>query len=175
MSKEVGTPRYLSLVVPLKKVGNKAVHKGLGDRIEGAATTASSLEAEQDSGSGPRCQDTILGDVDAQTRFKTTSKQSNDPPLSRGYTLGSGEDSMKLLELMELCTTLPNMLHKTEIIRYALTVNPTIYTSCIEQFWATAKAKTVNGERQIQALNDKKKVIIMETSIRSDLHLEDEE
>ncbi|GKA90510.1 hypothetical protein Tco_0812380, partial [Tanacetum coccineum] len=29
-------------------------------------------------------------------------------------------------------------------IRYVLTVNPTIYTSCIKQFWATAKAKTVN-------------------------------
>ncbi|GJV18188.1 putative ribonuclease H-like domain-containing protein [Tanacetum coccineum] len=58
-------------------------------------------------------------------------------------------------------------------IHYALTVNPTIYTSCIEQFWATEKAKTVNGERQLQALVDKKKVIITETSIRSDLHLED--
>ncbi|GKA09933.1 hypothetical protein Tco_0689366 [Tanacetum coccineum] len=44
------------------------------------------------SSSGPRCQDTILGDVDAQTRFETTSKQSNDPPLSRGYTLESGKD-----------------------------------------------------------------------------------
>ncbi|GJR68830.1 ribonuclease H-like domain-containing protein [Tanacetum coccineum] len=42
--------------------------------------------------SGPRCQDTILGDVNAQTRFEITSKQSIDPPLSRGYTLGSGED-----------------------------------------------------------------------------------
>ncbi|GKB86359.1 hypothetical protein Tco_0958631 [Tanacetum coccineum] len=31
-------------------------------------------------------------------------------------------------------------------IRYALTVNPTIYTSCIQQFWATTKVKTVNGE-----------------------------
>ncbi|GJU74482.1 hypothetical protein Tco_1265887 [Tanacetum coccineum] len=58
-------------------------------------------------------------------------------------------------------------------IHYALTVNPTIYTSCIEQFWATTKAKTVNGERQLQALVDKKKVIITETSIRSDLYLED--
>ncbi|GKF03961.1 hypothetical protein Tco_0034629, partial [Tanacetum coccineum] len=58
-------------------------------------------------------------------------------------------------------------------IRYALTVNPTIYTSYVEQFWATAKEKMVNGERQIQALIDKKKVIITETSIRSDLHLED--
>ncbi|GKC24161.1 hypothetical protein Tco_1026311 [Tanacetum coccineum] len=58
-------------------------------------------------------------------------------------------------------------------IHYALTVNPTIYTSCIEQFWATAKAKSVNGERQLQALVDKKKVSITKTSIRSDFHLED--
>ncbi|GKA15981.1 hypothetical protein Tco_0695728 [Tanacetum coccineum] len=60
-------------------------------------------------------------------------------------------------------------------IRYALTVNPTIYTSCIKQFWATAKVQTVNGERQIQALVDKKKVIITETSIRGDLKLKDAE
>ncbi|GKF31341.1 hypothetical protein Tco_0101139 [Tanacetum coccineum] len=36
-----------------------------------------------------------------------------------------------------------------------------------------AKVKMVNGERQLQALVDKKKVIITETSIRSDLKLED--
>ncbi|GJW12439.1 hypothetical protein Tco_1578266, partial [Tanacetum coccineum] len=51
-------------------VGDEAVHKELGDRMERAATTASSLEAEQDSGSGPRCQDTILGGVDAQTSIE---------------------------------------------------------------------------------------------------------
>ncbi|GKE44256.1 hypothetical protein Tco_1471540 [Tanacetum coccineum] len=60
-------------------------------------------------------------------------------------------------------------------IKYALTVNPTIYTSCIEKFWSTAKVKTINGEVLIQALVDKKKVIIAETSIRSDLQLEDAE
>ncbi|GJU36831.1 uncharacterized mitochondrial protein-like protein [Tanacetum coccineum] len=58
-------------------------------------------------------------------------------------------------------------------VQYALTVNPTIYTTCIEQFWTSAKVKTVYGERQIQALVDKKKVIISETSIRSDLKLDD--
>ncbi|GJS70110.1 putative ribonuclease H-like domain-containing protein [Tanacetum coccineum] len=146
ISKEVGTPRYLILVVPLTKVGDDAVHKELGDRMERDATTASSLEAEQDSGSGPRCQDTILGDVNAQTRFEIPSKQSNDPPLSKGYTLGSGED-----------------------------INPVIYTSCIEQFWATAKVQTVNGVRQLQALVDKKQVIVTESSIRRDLHLNDAE
>ncbi|GJZ67639.1 putative ribonuclease H-like domain-containing protein, partial [Tanacetum coccineum] len=60
-------------------------------------------------------------------------------------------------------------------IKYALTVNLTIYTSCIEQFWATAKVKTVNGEVQLQALLDGKKVIITETSVRRDLQLEDAE
>ncbi|GJZ72669.1 hypothetical protein Tco_0636815, partial [Tanacetum coccineum] len=122
-SKEVRTPRYLSLVVPLKKVGDEAVHKELGDRMERAATTASSLEAEQDSGSGPRCQDTILGDVDAQTRFEITSKQSNDPPLSRGYTLRSGEDSMKLLELMELCTQLSYKNRKSVLFLLLVYIN----------------------------------------------------
>ncbi|GKA69711.1 ribonuclease H-like domain-containing protein [Tanacetum coccineum] len=58
------------------------------------------------SGSSPRCQDTILGDAEAQTRFKTASKQSNDPPLSRVNTLGSGEDILKLKELMDLCIKL---------------------------------------------------------------------
>ncbi|GKE49140.1 hypothetical protein Tco_1480398, partial [Tanacetum coccineum] len=60
-------------------------------------------------------------------------------------------------------------------IRYALTVNPTIYISCIEQFWSTTKAKTINGEAKIHAMVDGKKVIIFETSIRRDLQLADEE
>ncbi|GKC29560.1 hypothetical protein Tco_1036854 [Tanacetum coccineum] len=57
-------------------------------------------------------------------------------------------------------------------IKYALTVNLTVYCSCIKQFWDTAKAKTVNGEVQLQALVDKKKVIITESTIRRDLQLE---
>nr|GEU59344.1 hypothetical protein [Tanacetum cinerariifolium] len=60
-------------------------------------------------------------------------------------------------------------------IKYALTVNPTIYTSCNKQFWDTAKVKTINGKEQIQALVDKNKVIIIETSVRSDLQLQDVE
>ncbi|GJR17188.1 putative ribonuclease H-like domain-containing protein [Tanacetum coccineum] len=60
-------------------------------------------------------------------------------------------------------------------IKYALTINPTIYTSCIEQFWAIAKVKIVNGEKQLQVLVDRKKVIITESTIRRDLQLEDAE
>ncbi|GKA54685.1 hypothetical protein Tco_0753634 [Tanacetum coccineum] len=60
-------------------------------------------------------------------------------------------------------------------INYALTVNPIIYSSCIEQFWATIKVKTVNGEVQLQALVDGKKIVITESTIRRDLQLEDVE
>nr|GFA49883.1 ribonuclease H-like domain, reverse transcriptase, RNA-dependent DNA polymerase [Tanacetum cinerariifolium] len=59
-------------------------------------------------------------------------------------------------------------------VKYALMVNPTVYTSCIEQFWASAKVKNVNGEAHIQALVDKKKVIITEASIRRELRFKDE-
>nr|GEW72384.1 cysteine-rich RLK (receptor-like protein kinase) 8 [Tanacetum cinerariifolium] len=79
---------------PPKKVGNEVVYTGEDDRVVRAATTATSLEAEQESGSGPRCQDITLRDADAQTRFETASKQSHDPPLSKVNTSGSGEDSM---------------------------------------------------------------------------------
>nr|GEZ25285.1 hypothetical protein [Tanacetum cinerariifolium] len=58
-------------------------------------------------------------------------------------------------------------------VKYVLMVNSTAYTSCIEQFWATTKVKNVNGEAHIQALVDKKKVIITEASIRKDLRFED--
>ncbi|GJT33069.1 hypothetical protein Tco_0923488 [Tanacetum coccineum] len=43
------------------------------------------------------------------------------------------------------------------------------------QFWETAKARTINGERHLQALLDKKKIVITESIIRRDLHLEDAE
>ncbi|GJT72842.1 hypothetical protein Tco_1032128 [Tanacetum coccineum] len=137
----VGTPRYLRLVVYRQKVGDEAIHKELGDRMEMAATTASSLEAEQDS-------------VNAVRHMLMLSVQ-----------VPAAEESDGLAEIIDFL--------KASSVHYALTVNPIIYTSCIEQFWATAKVQTVNGVRQLQALVDKKRVIITESSIRCDLHLED--
>ncbi|GKA94781.1 hypothetical protein Tco_0816819 [Tanacetum coccineum] len=60
---------------------------------------------EMDDSSGPRRQETI-GDTIAQTRSENVSKHSNDPLLARGNALQSGENRLKLQELMELCTTL---------------------------------------------------------------------
>nr|GEU82067.1 hypothetical protein [Tanacetum cinerariifolium] len=58
-------------------------------------------------------------------------------------------------------------------IKYALMVRPTIYVSCIKQFWATAIVEKVNGDVQLQALIDDKKVVVMEAIIIRDLHLDD--
>nr|GEV02790.1 uncharacterized mitochondrial protein AtMg00810-like [Tanacetum cinerariifolium] len=59
------------------------------------------------SGGGPRCQEAI-GDIVAQTRYEKVSKVSNDPLLVGVNIPQSGEDSMKLTELMELGTNLQN-------------------------------------------------------------------
>nr|GEV66587.1 hypothetical protein [Tanacetum cinerariifolium] len=68
---------------PTESVTDKAVHKELGDSLVRAATTAYSLKAKQDSGGGPRRQETMR-DTIAQTRVldleqtKTTQKNETD-------------------------------------------------------------------------------------------------
>ncbi|GKC56704.1 hypothetical protein Tco_1084302 [Tanacetum coccineum] len=91
--------------VPSDNVANKAVNEEMDDSLERAVTTATSLDVKQDRGSGPRCQNTI-GDTIAQTRSENVSKQSNDSLLARVNTPRSDEDSLKLQELIELCTNL---------------------------------------------------------------------
>ncbi|GKC40766.1 uncharacterized mitochondrial protein-like protein, partial [Tanacetum coccineum] len=76
--------------------------------------------------------------ADEVTNEDNVPTQSNDPPLSRVNTLGSEEDRMSLKELMDLCT--------------------------VKQFWDTIKAKMINGEVQLQALVDKKKLTFMGNS-----------
>nr|GEV03634.1 hypothetical protein [Tanacetum cinerariifolium] len=58
-------------------------------------------------------------------------------------------------------------------IQYALMVNPPIYVSCIKQFWASVLIKKSNDIMKLQALIDRKKVIITEDTIRHNLRLDD--
>ncbi|GJR70598.1 hypothetical protein Tco_0016663 [Tanacetum coccineum] len=60
-------------------------------------------------------------------------------------------------------------------IRYALTVSHTLCVSCINQFWSTAKIKTVNNETQIHAKVEGTKIVISESSVRRDLQFNDED
>ncbi|GKC50779.1 hypothetical protein Tco_1073524 [Tanacetum coccineum] len=111
----------------IDNVADEVVNEEMDDSLERVVTTATILDVEQDrgninktqsketpneagfigttSGGGPRCQKT-KGDTIAQTRFENVSKTSNDPLFVRGNTLRSAEDSLKLNELMELCTNL---------------------------------------------------------------------
>ncbi|GJW57417.1 hypothetical protein Tco_0104148, partial [Tanacetum coccineum] len=134
---------------PTTLVADETVHEERGDRMERAATTASSLEAEQDSGSGPRRQDTILGDRPAQTRFERLSKQSNDPPLSRVNTLGSGEDSMKLNELMEICTKLSERVLALENIKTAQDLEITNLKKRVKKLEKKKKSRTPQLKRRL--------------------------
>nr|GFA32424.1 hypothetical protein [Tanacetum cinerariifolium] len=58
-------------------------------------------------------------------------------------------------------------------IKYALTVNLNIYVSYIKQFWTTVAVKNVNDVTRLQALEDKKKVVDTEATIRDILCLDD--
>nr|GEX30877.1 hypothetical protein [Tanacetum cinerariifolium] len=58
-------------------------------------------------------------------------------------------------------------------IQYALMVNPPIYVSCIKQFWASVLTKKTSDVVKLQALIDKKNVVITEDTIRQDLRLDD--
>nr|GEY84364.1 hypothetical protein [Tanacetum cinerariifolium] len=60
-------------------------------------------------------------------------------------------------------------------IHYALTVSPHIYISCIKQFWNAALVTRSGDVTRLQALVDKKKIVIFEAVIREILQLNDAE
>nr|GEU35697.1 pentatricopeptide repeat-containing protein At1g80270, mitochondrial-like [Tanacetum cinerariifolium] len=93
--------------------------------------------------------------------------------LDRKSTTGGWKDVWNGMEKLLIMKLIIDFLNANPI-KYALTVNPTVYSSCIEQFWATAKAKNINGEAQIHAKVDGKMVIISKARIRRDLKFEDE-
>nr|GFA75603.1 xylulose kinase-1 [Tanacetum cinerariifolium] len=63
---------------------------------------------------------------------------------------------------------------KASHIRYALTINPTVYVSHIRQFWSTARIETTDEGTKILATVDGKPRTISESSIRRNLKLNDE-
>ncbi|GKD50055.1 hypothetical protein Tco_1279031, partial [Tanacetum coccineum] len=119
------------------------------------ATLNESFPQGTGSGSHPKCQDTTL-------------------EVQKLKLVNAGVSKLMLLSINLLLPVLVHAArHSLTTVRhkYALTVDPTIYTLYIKQFWAIAKVITVNGEIQIQALVDGKKVIVTETSVRRALHL----
>nr|GEV56727.1 hypothetical protein [Tanacetum cinerariifolium] len=127
-----------------------------------------------------------------------------DSPLLGVNTLGSDEDRLKLMELMvfllqrSVCVEIginADRLSKLMLsgiyaaegfeqindflsgsyIHYALTVSPHIYISCIKQFWNSVSVKRSGDVTRLQALVDKKNIVISEAVIREILQLNDAE
>ncbi|GJY46233.1 hypothetical protein Tco_0435296, partial [Tanacetum coccineum] len=134
---------------PIPLVADETVYEEMGDSMEKAATTATSLDAEQGSGSDPRRQDTILGDRPAQTRFERLSKQYNDSPLSRVNTLGSGEDIMKLNELMEIYVKLSERDLALENIKTAQDLKITNLKKRVKKLEKKNKSRTPQLKRRL--------------------------
>ncbi|GJV13388.1 hypothetical protein Tco_1354929 [Tanacetum coccineum] len=101
------------------------------------------------SGGSPRHQDTILGDRPAQTRFERLFKQSNDPPLSRVNTLKSREDSMKLNELMEICTKLSERVLALENIKTTRDLKITNINKRVKKLEKKIKSRTSQLKRRL--------------------------
>nr|GFA05303.1 glutamic acid-rich protein-like [Tanacetum cinerariifolium] len=60
-------------------------------------------------------------------------------------------------------------------INHALTVNPHVYISCIKQFWNTAVVKRSGDVTMLQALVDKKRIVITEEVVCEILQFNDAE
>ncbi|GJS24676.1 hypothetical protein Tco_0453308, partial [Tanacetum coccineum] len=103
---------------PPKKVGDEAVYTREDDRVDKATTTATSLDAEQDSGGSPGCQEAIGGTI-AQTRSERVPTPSYYSPLLGGHTLRSDEGRPNINELMAICTNLSNMVLALETSKTA--------------------------------------------------------
>ncbi|GJV27512.1 putative ribonuclease H-like domain-containing protein [Tanacetum coccineum] len=93
--------------VPIS-VADEAIIKEMHDGLVRATTTASSLEAEQGSGNIAKTQtkETLFGPSSPRT--------SSEGGLREGNTSRSGEGSMQLLELINLCTKLSDKVTSLE-------------------------------------------------------------
>ncbi|GJW98145.1 putative ribonuclease H-like domain-containing protein [Tanacetum coccineum] len=94
-----------------------------------------------------------------------TIKQYNDPPLSRSYTLGSGEDSLELKELMANCTQIVCFMRKKNREIY-LELIRLIQLSLVDT--ETSILRTIEeGLQAIYATIDGHEKLITEDSLRS--------
>nr|GEX99224.1 hypothetical protein [Tanacetum cinerariifolium] len=112
---------------PIENVLDEVVHKQLGDGLVRPATTASSLEAEQDIGN----------------------------------TLQSDGDSLKLDELMALCTTLQNRVIDLEKI---VITQPRVESSSNEEILGEDASKqgrinAINADEEITLVNVQDEVV----------------
>ncbi|GJU87844.1 putative ribonuclease H-like domain-containing protein [Tanacetum coccineum] len=111
----------------------------------------------------------IMFVVCACARFQVTPKGSHLHAVKRIFRYLKGQPKLGLWK----STTRGCQFHESRLISWQCMKQTIVATSTTEVEYVVVS--NINGERQIQALVDKNKVIITETSIRSDLKLDDAE
>ncbi|GJT77411.1 hypothetical protein Tco_1044136 [Tanacetum coccineum] len=113
---------------PTTLVAKRDFQEGEGNSVERVATTAAKL------------------------RLQTGHESSNIPtipPLSRVNTLGSGEDNMKLNELMEICIRLSERVLALEIIKTAQNLEIINLKKRVKKLENKKKARTPQLKRRL--------------------------
>ncbi|GJR45936.1 hypothetical protein Tco_1314039 [Tanacetum coccineum] len=90
---------------PTTLIADETVYVKRGDSMERAATTAACLDAEQDNGN-------IIRTQSMETLIELSSGTGVNIP-------GSGEDRLKIMELMEIYTKLSNRVLALENVKIA--------------------------------------------------------
>ncbi|GJT29006.1 putative ribonuclease H-like domain-containing protein [Tanacetum coccineum] len=123
----------------------------------------------------------IMFAVCACARFQVTPKMSHLQAVKRIFRLSKGSwlDLHNIVAFLskpqgsEDFHQIVDFLNASHI-RYALTENPTIYVSLINQFWCTASARTIDNEEiELIATVDGHEKTITEASVRRHLKLAD--
>ncbi|GKD82446.1 hypothetical protein Tco_1349285, partial [Tanacetum coccineum] len=171
---------------PPIKVGNEVVHKELGDRMERAATTASSFEAEHDSGSGPSTPETSpsritsspsLSPLHTPVSTPSTPQSPNtqptpdaeeavpiphESPVHSVHSLGRDEGSLSLNELTDLCTSLSK---KVEGLESELKQTKQTYSTALTKLILRVKKL----EQIVNASKSRRRVRVVESDDEEDL------
>ncbi|GJZ28640.1 hypothetical protein Tco_0573287 [Tanacetum coccineum] len=121
---------------PIPLVADETVTKERKDRMERAATTASSLEAEQDSGNINRTQSMA-------TLNEPSPQGTGSGSGLRVNTLRSGEDRLKLKELTDLYTKLSDRVLDMETTKTAQAKEIASLKKRVKKLEGKRKSKTL--------------------------------
>ncbi|GJR29998.1 hypothetical protein Tco_1106230 [Tanacetum coccineum] len=133
---------------PIENVADEAIYKELGDSLVRVTTTASSLEAEKDSGGGPMCQETMR-DTIAQTRIDAIDADEE-------ISLVSVHDA-DVLDVEEVFVADKEVNDEVNVVEEVVEVINTAKLTVSAATTTTATITTVDDITLAQALMENKK------------------
>ncbi|GJU71867.1 hypothetical protein Tco_1263272 [Tanacetum coccineum] len=142
------TPLFATMLIQSQAVEGEAdetVHEERGDSVERAATTATSLDAEQGSGNINMTQSTAI----PNDPFPQGISSSSSP--RRQDTMGDrpAQTSMKLQELMDLCTKLSDKVLDLENVKNAQALEIQKLKKRVKKLESKKKSRTPQLKRRL--------------------------